>query len=268
MKGIDISSHQGTINWEAVKSDGVEFAIIRAGYGRSTVDKCFKRNIEEAAKVGIKVGIYWFSYAISTAEAVKEATFCLNCVKDYKLSFPIFYDFEYDTERYAKDNGVTFTAQSRTEIIKTFCDEIEKQGYECGVYTNLDYIKNRLKYDELKKYPLWLALYNSSTEQTTYNEMMRQISSTGKVSGISGNVDMNVCYIEFKKEDKQPESVPSNNSNEVSEWAKEAVEWAVKNNILQGNDAGDYMLKEPCTTERFITLLHRAIKTIKIDIGG
>lgn len=254
MRGIDVSSHQGKIDWKTVKSSGIDFAIIRAGYGNSTVDKCFEYNITEALKVGLKVGVYWFCYALNEKEAREEADFCIKTVKPYKLSFPIFYDFEYDTERYAKERKVTFTPQSRCSVIKAFCTRAKELGHEVGIYTNLDYIHHRLNFDDLKAYPLWLATYNDDEEQSPLGEMLKQITDSGKVTGIKGNVDMNVCYITFT-------------DNEPSEWSKEAVEWAVKNKILQGDENGDYKLREPCTTERFITLLHRALKNIELEIG-
>lgn len=246
MRGIDVSSHQGKIDWKTVKSSGIDFAIIRAGYGNSTVDKCFEYNITEALKVGLKVGVYWFCYALNEKEAREEADFCIATVKKYKLSFPIFYDLEYDTERYAKEHKVTFTLVQRCSIIASFCSRVNELGYKAGIYTNLDYINYRLNLDYLREYPVWLATYNDDEEQSPLGEMLKQTTDSGKVAGIKGYVDMNVCYITFT-------------DNEPAEWSKEAVEWAVKNKILQGDENGDYKLREPCTTERFITLLYRAL---------
>ena len=256
MRGIDVSSHQGKIDWKTVKSSGIDFAIIRAGYGNSTVDKCFEYNITEALKAGLKVGAYWFCYALNEKEAREEADFCIKTVKPYKLSFPIIYDFEYDTERYAKEHKVTFTPQSRASIIKAFCDRAKELGHKAGIYTNLDYINYRLNLSDLEAYPLWLAAYGGNKEQSIYGEILKQVSDSGKVDGISGDVDMNVCFIDLTDTDNEP-----------TEWSKEAIEWAVKNKILQGDENGDYKLREPCTTERFITLLYRALKNIELDIG-
>ncbi len=253
MRGIDVSSHQGKIDWNTVKTSGIEFAVIRAGYGESTPDKWFKYNITEALRVGLKVGVYWFSYALNEEDAIKEADFCMETVKPYKLSFPIFYDFEYDTERYASERNVTYTRETRGAVIKAFCDRIKQHGFDSGIYTNQDYIKYKLNFDELSKYPLWLAAYGNE-EQTEYCEMLKQTTSTGAIDGIAGNVDLNMCFV--KETDNEP-----------SEWSKDAVEWAVKNKILLGDEEGNYKLREACTTERFLTLLYRAIKNIKLDIG-
>lgn len=254
MKGIDVSSHQGKIDWESVKSSGIEFAIIRAGYGYSTTDERFERNITEALRVGLKVGVYWFSYALNEEDAVIEADFCHYKIQKYNVDFPVFYDFEYATEEYAGRNGVSYTNATRSAIIKAFCDRMKKYGHDSGIYTNLDYIRHRLDMKPLEEYPLWLADYSARDGQTELKEFMRQTSSTGKVNGISGDVDLDECY--GKTLDNQP-----------SEWSKEAIKWAVKNNILRGDTDGNFGLREPCTVEKALTFLYRAIKNIKFDIG-
>ncbi len=254
MKGIDVSKYQGKIDWEAVKSSGIEFAIIRAGYGLCTPDECFEYNITEAKRVGLKVGVYWFSYALNEEDAVIEADYCHHKIQKHKMDFPVFYDFEYATEEYAEKNGVSYTNASRSAIIKAFCDRIKRYGYDSGIYTNLDYIKYKLDMKPLEEYPLWLADYSNSTGQTERKEFMRQTTSEGKVQGIKGNVDLDECFAKI-------------NDNQPSEWSKEAIKWAVKNKILQGDANGDLALKEPCTVEKAITFLYRAIKNIKFDIG-
>ena len=254
MKGIDVSSHQGKIDWEAVKSSGIEFAIIRAGYGFSTVDERFEYNITEALRVGLKVGVYWFSYALNEEDAVIEADFCRHKIQKHKIDFPVFYDFEYATEDYANRNGISYTNTSRSAIIKAFCDRMKRYGYESGFYTNLDYIRHRLDMKPLEGYPLWLANYNATEGQTEMKEFMRQTSSSGEVQGINENVDLDECFVKM-------------NDNKPSEWSEEAIKWAVKNNILRGDIDGNYALREPCTVEKTLTFLYRAIKNIKFDIG-
>ena len=254
MKGIDVSSHQGKIDWEAVKSSGIEFAIIRAGYGLITTDKCFEYNITEAKRVGLKVGVYWFSYALNEGDAVVEADCCYYNIQNHKMDFPIFYDFEYATETYGEKNGVSHTDKSRSAIIKAFCDKMKEYGYDSGIYTNLDYIKHKLDMKPLEDYPLWLANYSPQEGQTELKEFMRQTTSSGKVQGINGNVDLDECFAKI-------------NDNKPSEWSEEAIKWAVKNNILRGDSDGNYGLREPCTVEKALTFLYRAIKNIKFDIG-
>lgn len=265
MRGIDVSSHNGKIDWKTVKSSGIEFAIIRAGYGLSTVDRCFVENITNAKEVGIKVGVYWFSYALNEADAKKEADFCYKTIKSYALDLPVFYDFEYDTERYAREHNVIYKNDTRTSVIKAFCDRIEEHGYHCGIYLNPDYIKHKVNYNELKSYPLWLANWTTNKDTNfsvpkdnvtlEYGKPFLWQFGIGYIPGIEGNTDLNHGYFEAEVD------------NTPSEWSKEAIEWAVKNKILQGDENGDYKLREPCTTERFITLLHRALKNIELNIG-
>ena len=198
-KGIDVSHWNGIIYWEKVKSSGIDFAIIRAGYGRKSCQKDtrFYCNINGALDAGLNVGIYWFSYAGSIEEAIKEARACNEVIKPYKdkINLPVFYDFEYDTEEY--NGNIQYTRDLRTDIIRAFCEEIASLGYKAGYYTNNDYRNNRLNVEALEKYSLWLADY-SNLSYTAGD--FRQYSSTGKVDGISGKVDMNIQYTEFETE--------------------------------------------------------------------
>lgn len=187
-KGIDVSYHQGIIDWKKVKNDGVTFAIIRAGYGKTQMDKKFIENICGANTSGIEVGIYWFIYAKDVSEAIENADKCHACISLYKgiIKHKVWADWEYDSD---KRNPQTKTG--RTAIVKAFCERLESHGYEVGVYANPDYIKSKFDMSQLGKYPLWLAEY--STSKGSYNPFMWQYSK-GSVLGINGNVDMNIMY--------------------------------------------------------------------------
>jgi GH25 family lysozyme M1 (1,4-beta-N-acetylmuramidase) len=201
MKGIDVSKHQGLIDWKKVKESGVEFAIIRAGYGKSTVDEYFIENIVGAHTAGIKVGVYWFIYALNDADALKNAEMFHKTIEPYRnaITMKVFADYEYDSDNYAIRNDVTPTKDSRTRIVKMFLYYLEERGWDVGNYANPDYINN--KFLDLSEYPLWLAWYTDNENDTKkYNPIMWQYSSKGSVPGISGNVDMNICYEEIKKE--------------------------------------------------------------------
>ncbi|EHR1329315.1 SH3 domain-containing protein [Clostridium perfringens] len=201
LKGIDVSEHQGRINWEQVK-DHVDFVMLRAGYGRNNIDKQFVRNISECNRLGIKVGIYWFSYAWNEEMARNEAKYVLEAIKPYKVDYPISFDLEYDTLNYAKKNGVTIGKRLATNMINAFCSTIENAGYKAMNYANLDFINNKFYQSEIN-YPLWLAWYGVSEDKTkAYNPAMWQYSESGQVPGISGSsVDMNYCYEDFLKKD-------------------------------------------------------------------
>lgn len=187
--GIDVSEHNGTVNWTAVKQAGVEFAIIRTGYGKSYEDPQFKRNITQAIAQGIHVGVYHFSYALDVAGVKREAEFVLSLLKDYKIDLPVFFDFEYDTIRYAKENGVTLGRQAFLEHTRAFCDAIEAAGYRAGTYYNYSYYKQYYDPGILAPYVQWYAQYNATADITGWD--IWQYSSKGTLTGCTGHFDMN-----------------------------------------------------------------------------
>ncbi len=200
LKGIDVSEHQGRIDWERVKGN-IDFAILRAGYGRNNIDKQFIRNIEECNRLCIPVGIYWFSYAWNEEMAKDEAKYVLEAIKGYRVDYPISYDLEYDTLNYASKNGVTIGKRLATDMVKAFCDEINRNGYRAMNYTNQDFLLNKFYMNELTNYPLWYAWYNSKLNRDC---AIWQYSENGQVPGIPGSsVDMNYCYENFF-ENKKP----------------------------------------------------------------
>lgn len=203
--GIDVSSHNGSIDWSKVKNAGVKFAIIRAGYGRYAVDDYFYTNIKNALANGIAVGVYWFSYALDVNGAKEEANKCLETIKGYNVTLPVFFDFEYDTVRYAKDNGVTLGKNEFNNHTVAFCEVIKQAGYTPGVYYNYDYYKSYVDNSKIGKYAIWYAQYSSNPVVTNYT--IWQYSSSGTVNGISGKVDVNymqkaVLTPSWKKNDK------------------------------------------------------------------
>lgn len=193
LKGIDVSKHQGNIDWAKVKADGIEFAIIRAGYGKNTVDEKFKQNVQGCISNNIPFGFYWFLYCTNVAEATQNAVKFADTIAPYKdkIKMKVWCDFEYDTDKKANAKGVVFTKQLRTDCVKAFCETLKSYGYEVGNYANPDYIKN--KFNAIP-YPLWYAKY--SLLKGSQDCFMWQYSSKGTVKGISGNVDMNKCYID------------------------------------------------------------------------
>lgn len=207
-RGIDVSHHQTALDWRKVNAFGIDFAIIRAGRD-VTVDRMFHQHIKGAIDAGLPVGVYWFSYALSKADAQREADFCLQTIKPYKLDLPIFFDYEYDSERYSKERGVTPTKRLRTDIIKAFCERIKASGYEVGIYTNIDYIINRLYWNELKHYPLWLAQFPLGEKDVGWTTLKPEQVNTkhgkpiiwqfgqARVDGYSKPVDANFGYFEL-----------------------------------------------------------------------
>lgn len=191
-KGIDVSKWQGLINWNEVRKDGTEFAILREGWGKKSptqIDKRFKENYEGAKAAGIPIGCYHYSYADSVEDAKREAKFCLENIRDMKLEYPVCFNIE-DREMLKLSN------KQRTDIVKAFCSEIEKAGYYAMFYCNLNWLNNYLYKDELlPKYDLWLAQWSIAKPSCSCG--IWQYSSTGKIGGISGNVDLNVSYKDY-----------------------------------------------------------------------
>lgn len=189
LKGIDVSHYQGEIDWKKVKAAGVQFVIIRAGYGKYAYqeDPCFTDNIEGAYNVGIPVGVYWYSYADTVAEAKQEAEVCLTVIKPYKdkITLPVFFDQEYEPAILAAGNSI------RTQCCVAFIQVIEAAGYKAGLYGSQDWLDNKIDDSQIPATAtVWVAQYGSKcTYKGRYT--IWQYTSTGKVNGIAGNVDMN-----------------------------------------------------------------------------
>ena len=203
-KGIDVSKHNGSIDWNKVKADGIDYAIIRGGYGNSYVDPYFKDNIEGATKAGLKVGVYWFSYSTSVEKARQEAEKCLEVISPYKdkITYPVFYDFEYASVDYAAKQGVTVTKSLATDMANTFINRIASAGYDTGLYSNQDFSSRYFDTSILNSNNLWIAQY---TSKCTYSKpyMMWQYSEKGSVNGIKGNVDLNYTCLKSMKYDNE-----------------------------------------------------------------
>ena len=188
-QGIDVSYWQGpNIDFKKVKSAGKNFVIIRAGCG-SSKDQYFETNYKKAKAAGLNVGAYWYAKALTTKESTNEANRVLNAISGKQFEYPIYYDIE-QKEILAK--GKTFVSG----IAKNFCTILEGQKKFCGIYASKSFFDNYFTDEVKKKYTIWVAQYNSEcTYKGTYK--IWQKSSKGSVSGISGNVDLDVSYENF-----------------------------------------------------------------------
>lgn len=191
--GIDVSSHQGDINWAAVKEAGIEFAFIRVGYrgyetGKINLDSKFVRNITEAKKYGIKCGVYFYSVAKDEVEAAQEANFVLAALEGYTLDLPIVIDVEHRSDRVAG-----LSAAQRTNNTLAFIKVIKDSGRQVMIYTGHYFYHNYLEKNRLADIPLWIAYYTDDNKKVAdVNYSYWQYTSSGKVPGISGNVDLDI----------------------------------------------------------------------------
>lgn len=190
--GIDVSKWQGNINWTKVKEAGATFAMIRLGYqagydGESKLDPYFKSNIESAVNAGIKVGVYYFSYATSTEEALEQANWIIKQLDGKKLDLPIVFDWE----NWSTFNDLNLSLIDINNISNVFLETVEKRGYIPMLYGSKNYLEKVWDYNG----KVWLAHY---TSKTTYEGkyLMWQLCSNGRIDGINGNVDIDVMYKE------------------------------------------------------------------------
>lgn len=195
-KGIDVSSHQGNIDWNLVAQDGVEFAIIRVGYrgygseGRLVVDEKFEDNIKGAKAAGIKVGVYFFSQAINETELLEEANLVLEQIAPYSIECPVVYDVE-KTSAAGRMNAIS--VEDRTHLTQLFCQTIENSGYKPMIYHNTEMGALLINIAKLENYDKWYASYSDQMFYP-YEYKIWQYSDKGKIQGISTDVDLNISF--------------------------------------------------------------------------
>ena len=194
--GIDLSYANKVTDWKQVK-EAVDFVILRAGYGKNNIDEKFVPYAAACMEHEIPLGLYWFSYAYTVEMAKKEAQYCIQQAKKYPITYPIAFDFEYDSVRYAEGKGVKVTKHLVMDMTVAFCSEIKKAGYIPVVYTNKDYATKYFDLTELEiwGYDIWYAYYNKTCDRGTV--ALWQYTSSGRIQGISGQVDRNISYVDY-----------------------------------------------------------------------
>lgn len=208
IKGIDVSRYQGVINWKAVDASGIDFALIRAGYGNdiSQKDANFETNIEGALAAGLEVGVYWFSYAVSILDALKEAAAFKKIITPYKnkITYPAAFDYEGASRAYGQKNGYSITNDLINQMANAFLSSMKAEGWTVALYTNNDFRKNVFSDATMKAWDLWLADYSGGPDVPC---TIQQTGSTGRVSGISGDVDIDVSFKDYAALAKSKTSV-------------------------------------------------------------
>lgn len=247
--GIDVSSYQSLIDWKKVKAAGIDFVIIRAGWGWTHLDPSFLRNIREALDAGLEVGAYWFIYGTTEAEIKKNAETFDKTISEFKgeISMKVWADWEYDSDNnYRKITGKDPNKTTRTSFVRLFLETLKVKGYDVGVYANPDYLKN--KFNDLSEYPLWLAHYSKT--MGNYPALIWQYSSKEHIDGIKGYVDMNT-YLGTKTE-QAPEP--------VKEVAKEEPKAAGKTYTVKSGDTLTKIANANKTTVDKLLALNPQIK--------
>lgn len=216
LKGIDISSYQNDIDWETVKNNGIDFAIIRCGYGDNIAkqdDKKFKRNVSECERLGIPYGVYLYSYATSEAQKQSEIEHTLRLLEGTNPKYPVYLDVEDNSQ-------IKMGKEWITDMCINFCEALKNKGYKVGIYANQNWLTNYIDTDRLNDYEIWIANYGNNDgtlHQLNYKGryQIHQYTSSGKVNGINGNVDMNVCYVDYLEGEKVQPSEPTQDKIDV-----------------------------------------------------
>ena len=228
MAGIDVSRWNEEINWNKVKDEGVKYAIIRTGYrgsvtGALVEDWYFKKNVEGATAAGIPVGLYFFTQATTEVEAVEEASMVLSLCKNYNITYPIFIDTEGAGGNGRADN---LDKKTRTSICQAFCQTIRSAGYQAGIYASKNWLKNNIDTSVLPdNIYIWLAEYGDAvTYDGKYH--MWQYTSSGRILGIEGRVDLNLSFLE----PEEKEELKYGNKTEEDGLNKEQKEQSKESN--------------------------------------
>ena len=266
LRGIDVSTHQGMIDWDAVADAGLSFAIIKATQGRSEstaglrnfTDSKFKRNITEAHRIGLRIGVYHYLTAQTISEAMEEAQYFLSVIEPYRDIIDLWAVVDVESKYLPKDKSLL------SQIVNTFCSRVDAGGYAPMIYTNPDYLKNRL--NDISYWPLWLALWRSKTKVPSLSDYpaMRLWQWGGEsVPGIEGNVDANFAIVDLPEIEEEPALAPVQKPKPVTEdetpsaWAADAVKWAKVKGILLGDGDGKYRPHDALTREEACLIAKR-----------
>ncbi len=216
LKGIDVSEWQGKVNWQAAKDDGIQFAMIRLGYNTNQLDRYYQRNMKEAEKVQIPVGVYYYSKARNESEAIRDAKFVIENLKGYKVSYPVAIDLE---DKVQED----LSKKELGKIARAFADEVELAGYTPMVYANENWYQNHIDWSLLGDVEKWIARYNAVINPKIERQIW-QCCDTGLIDGVNGNVDINFGYKDYTKY-ITPRTEPLESYYKKDKWIQNDKGW-------------------------------------------
>ena len=250
-QGIDVSKHQGYIDWQQVKNAGIDFAIIRCGYGRNTTsqdDVRWEYNVSSCESLGIPYGVYLYSHADTTSEIDGEVQHVLRLLKGHKPTLPVYIDIE-ENKQFALGGAVL------SGFAERFCSQIKKAGYKSGLYTSTSHWNAYFgAFAELPSYYHWVAQYNTSCTYSGRYETW-QYSNTGRVSGISGNVDRDIWY--GRLDGSAPGKVSFSDVTDPKHPYYKAIYWAADAGITKGYSDGTFGIDKACTRSEAVMFLWR-----------
>ena len=236
-----MSKHNGAVDW-ASAAHAIDFAIIRAGYGKTYVDPWFERHLTGAKAAGLRVGVYHYSYALTVQDARAEARHMLNIINGRKFDMPIWFDME-DADGYKKKHGFAFNRANISAITQAFVDTIRAAGYQCGVYASKSWFDDYIKVDADA---IWLAQWASKPTYTGKFDIW-QNSDRGNVSGVTGKVDTNVLYTQFwQSESKEDEDIMKiyKHTDQMPEWAQGTFRRLIDADIVKVDAKGEISVQE------------------------
>lgn len=280
-KIVDISTFDKHVDFAKLKKQ-VAGVIIRAGFANE-VDEYFVEHIKGSNQAGIPTGIYWFSYACNRDEAIEEARRCIAVIKPYRVGLPVFFDWEYDSDRYAKQKGYRITRSILNAMAEAFCDTVQKAGYIAGIYFNKDFRDNRYYKTTLNKYVQWYAYYNSVIDDS-YGIDLWQYTSKAEVDGIpEKNEDMSYVlnekildYSMAEKPDKMSDDIERAWQKELQKALNESydlhldVDGCIGAKTLAAIRRFYLKYKTPTIKNQHVKWLQRALLAVgyKIDVDG
>ena len=199
--GVDISYHQKKIDWEALKKSPCEFIMLRCGYrgyteGGLVEDEKFREYADAAVEAGYPIGVYFFTQALTEEEALAEADFVMDLIKDYPISYPVVLDTEYVASESARTNLTELTKEERTQLVITFCERIKENGYYPMVYASENWLRRNLDASMLQPYEIWAPQYLDKND-FMYDFTIWQYTDAGNIPGIQGVVDLNISLVDY-----------------------------------------------------------------------
>lgn len=199
--GCDLSYHNEDVDWDALAASPVEFVMLRCGYrgyteGGLKKDEKFDEYAAEANRVGLKVGVYFYTQAVSVEEAREEAKFCIETIKDYDISYPVAIDTEYVNDASARTNKQEISNELRSEMIRTFCDTVKEAGYYPMMYAGENWMRRNMDLNVLSDIDVWAPQYYEKND-FMYDFTIWQYTEKGSVPGIKENVDLNVSMVDY-----------------------------------------------------------------------